>query len=69
MRAVGTLRLRAMRSVRGRGGAVVALLCAVFGLTVSVLAATHGRIADTVLFAIVSATMAYLALEKLRAPH
>ncbi len=66
MRAVTTLRLRAMRSVRGRGGAVVALLCAVFGLTVSILAATRGRIADTVLFALVAATMAYLAVDKLR---
>jgi hypothetical protein len=69
MRAVTTLRFRAMRSVRGRGGAVIALLCVVFGLTVSVLAATHGHIADTVLFAVVAATMAYFAFDKLRDPH
>lgn len=55
-----------MRSVRGRGGALVALLCAVFALAVSVLAAVRGHLADTVLFTIVAATMAYLASDKLR---
>jgi hypothetical protein len=69
MRPMSTLRLRAMRTVRGRGGGVVAILCAVFGLTVSVLAATDGRFADTVLFAIVAATMAYLAVDKFRGPR